>query len=93
MSPPAPCDVVYGNSAEQRWQRPIAGVVVFPNQPGMDGAVAYDINGHEVARIDTALADAAARGLRYLRARRHQQRPVSQLQQLTPTTLRDRLSP
>jgi len=81
--------VVYGNSAEQRWQRPIAGVVVFPNQPGVDGAVAYDINGHEVARIDAALADAAAQGLRMPELADISKDQFSQLQQLTATTLHD----
>jgi hypothetical protein len=56
--------VTYVDRPEVRWQRPIAGVALFPDVAGDDEVViAYDSEGVEVARVDAATLAAAERRL------------------------------
>ncbi|MFT3851122.1 MAG: hypothetical protein QM733_00015 [Ilumatobacteraceae bacterium] len=47
--------VTYDDGDQHLWQRPVVGVVMFPNVPG-DGevAVAHDADGGELGRVDRA---------------------------------------
>jgi hypothetical protein len=58
--------VTYTDGSQVRWQRPLAGVVAFPNVPGDDEVViAYNRRGTELARVDRATI--AAENRRYER--------------------------
>jgi len=52
--------VTYAGGAEVLWQRPIAGVAMFPKTPGdSEVAVAYSSSGIELGRVDQATLAAA----------------------------------
>ncbi len=53
--------VTYVDGDLELWQRPIGGVAVFPNVGGSDEvAIAYNEQGQELARIDSAIQAAVA---------------------------------
>lgn len=85
--------VTYTDGVRSLWQRPIAGVVLFPNVAGNNEVViAYSIGGLELKRVDRdslAAANVAAGNQPVPQSADISQAQLSELSQLTTSTLSD----